>query len=158
MRFGSSPEAGEVQLVAELENARSNLLRTESEASAAVAAARGQVTAAQSRVDEFRIGLVREHAQAWRAYAEELRRQADDCGDETVIVPVDRFGGHGDSVEAEPQLRYRRVVLAEEAAAADGKAAWLEGYLLRGHALTSQDLAVLVSQLKPLLQADAVAA
>jgi hypothetical protein len=54
----------------------------------------------------------------------------------------------GDSVE--PQLRYRRVVLLEEAAAADQKASWLDGYLLRGDALDSESLARLFGELEPL--------
>jgi hypothetical protein len=66
---------------------------------------------------------------------------------------VQRFGGQGASVEAEPQLRYKRAVLLEQAAAADQRASWIEGYLARGDALTSQDLATLASQLEPLPQA-----
>lgn len=66
-----------------------------------------------------------------------------------MVVPVRRFLGQGDS-DAEPQLRYRRVVLSEEAAAADGRAAWLDGYLLRGNALDSESLARLVGELEPL--------
>ena len=60
--------------------------------------------------------------------------------------------GQGDS-DAAPQLRYKRVVLAEQAIAADAKADWVAGYLARGDALTSDDLATLVSQLEPLPEA-----
>jgi hypothetical protein len=153
MKFGRSPAAGEPALIAALESARSELLRIEGEAAAMVAAARTQVVAAQSRVDEFRVGLVREHAAAWREHAQRLREQAEGVGDETVVVPVRRFGGQGDLVEAEPQLRYRRAVLLEQSDAAAQHASWLDGYLQRGVALTSQDLAVLVSQLEPLPEA-----
>jgi hypothetical protein len=157
MRFGRSPEPNEVQLVAELESSRGQLIRVEAESATAIGNARGEVTKAQGRLDTFRRALVRDHADVWRNHAAELRRRAEDAGDETVVVPVRKFLGQGDS-GAEPTLRYRRVVLAEEAAAADGKAAWLDGYLARGDALTSQDLAVLVSQLEPLPQAEAIVA
>jgi hypothetical protein len=98
--------------------------------------------------------LVRDHADVWRNHAVELRRQAEGCGDETVVVAVRRFLGEGDS-DAEPQLRYKRVVLAEDAAAADGLMGWahLEGYLARGDALAGESLALLVTQLEPLPEA-----
>jgi hypothetical protein len=149
MKFGRLPGPGEVQLVADLETAREALLRSEREASAAVAAARGQVAAAQSRVDEFRVRLVREHAAAWRERAQRLRREAEDAGDSTIVVPVRTVGGlDGDSVE--PQLRYRRAVLLESAGQADRRSTWIDGDLARGDALDSQALAALVSQLDPL--------
>jgi hypothetical protein len=56
----------------------------------------------------------------------------------------------GGTVEPQPELRYRRVVLLEEAAAADQKASWLDRYLLRGDGLDSATLARLVGELKPL--------
>lgn len=89
----------------------------------------------------------------WRVHAQRLRQDAKDAGDATVIVPVHRVGGQGDLEDAEPQLCYKRVVLAEQAIAADQRAAWLDGYLARGSALTSQDLAGLVAELPGLPEA-----
>jgi hypothetical protein len=155
--FGRSPAEGEPELVAGLESARGELLRVEAEASAAVAAARGNVAVAQSRVDELRRGLVEEYSRAWRVHAEQLRQEAEDAGDETLTVPVVRYGGPDGAVET-PELRYRRVVLAEEAAAADQKASWLDGYLARGDALDSQTLSGLVAEMVLPEAAETVAA
>jgi hypothetical protein len=146
-----APESGEVQLVAELEQCRELLLQTEADAAARVGAARGKVTAAQSRLDDFRIGQLTEHAQAWRAHAAELRRQAETVDAlETVVVSVQTTaGGFGDLFEPEPRLRFRRTVLGEMAAAADQHAAWIEGYLLRGRdGLDSATLARVTAELE----------
>jgi hypothetical protein len=148
--------SGGVELVAALEHSRTELVETERVASAAVAAARGRVAAAQSRVDELRVGFVREHAQILREHSQTLRERAAAAGDETEVVSVVRFVGPGNAVE-EPQLRFRRVILAEQAAAADGRADWLDGYLQRGDALRGESLATLVGQLEPLPEALAVA-
>ena len=51
-----APVSGEVQLVAELGNAQDKLIQAELAAEVAISAARGAVTVAQSRVDEFRTG------------------------------------------------------------------------------------------------------
>jgi hypothetical protein len=99
-----------------------------------------------------RRGLVREYAEAWRRHAEDCRRRAADAGDETVVVPTVRSGGPEGAVET-PELRYKRVVLAEQAAAADGRADWLSGYLQRGDQLAGESLATLVGQLGELPQA-----
>jgi hypothetical protein len=110
-----------------------------------VAAARTRVVAAQSQVDEFRIGLVCEHAAAWREHAARVREGAAAAGDETTVVSV-AVQGNLDGASVEPQLRYKRVVLAEEAAQAEARAAHLQGYLQRGDALAGESLAVLVGQ------------
>ena len=104
---------------------------------------------AQSHVYEFRIGLVREHANAWRQHAEELRRQAAEAGDATQVVSVAVQGG-SDGARMEPRLEFTRNVLADEAARADGRADWLNGYLARGDALSGESLAILLTQLQPL--------
>jgi hypothetical protein len=133
MRFGRAPEAGEPELVAALETARHSLLEVEREAAESVAAARTRVVAAQGRVDEFRVCLVREHAAAWRAHAEDLRRRAAESGDETMVVPVAVQGGL-DGARMEPRLQFTRNVLSDEADAADQRADWLSGYLQCGDA------------------------
>jgi hypothetical protein len=156
-----APESGEVQLVAELEQCRESLLQTEADAAAKVGAARCKVTSAQSRLDEHRIGQLTEHAQAWRAHAEDLRRQAEATDAlETVVVSVQTTaGGLGDSFEPEPRLRFRRTVLGEMAAAADQYAAWIEGYLLRGRdGLDSETLARMAGELEMPEPAEPVAA
>ena len=143
---------GGVELVAELESARSELVRIEREASAAVAAARSRVVVAQSRVDVFRRDLVAQHATAWRRHTVVLRERAVEAGDATQVVSVAVSGGLEGS-RMEPRLTFVRNVLSDEAAAADRQADWLSGYLLRGDQLAGSDLERLVSQLEPLPEA-----
>ena len=160
--FGRTPASGEPELIAGLESARSALVRTEREASAAVAAARTEVVVAQSRVEVFRRGLLGTHAKAWREHAQPLRQQAETVGElETVTVAVQTVvGGLGSSVEPEPRLRFRRTVLGELAAAADAYAAWIEGYLARGRdGLDSATLQRMAAELEmPSEAAETVAA
>jgi hypothetical protein len=152
MRFGRSPAEGEPQLVAELTNARDRLVQVQRAAEIELAAARAEVVKAQGAVDKFRVGLVREHADAWRGHAEDWRRRAAAAGDETTVVSVAVQGGL-DGTRMEPRLQFTRNVLSDEADAADQRAEWLDGYLQRGDALQGDALAVLVGQLEPLPEA-----
>jgi hypothetical protein len=135
-----------------LGTAQDKLIQAELAAEVAISAARGAVTVAQSRVDEFRTGLVREHAEAWRAHAELLRQRAVDAGDETTVTSVAVQGGL-DGARMEPRLAFVRNVLGDQADRADATASHLQGYLLRGNGLTSEALATLVGQLGPLPEA-----
>jgi hypothetical protein len=78
-----------------------------------------------------------------------LREQAAAAGDETTVVSVTVSGGL-DGPRVEPRLEYLRNTLADEAAAADAKADWLDSYLLRGDGLDSASLARLVGELEPM--------
>jgi hypothetical protein len=126
-----APDTAEPQLLAELGDAQDRLTQAEVAAEHAISAARSKVNLAQSRLDQHRLGLLTEHAQAWRAHAEDLRRQAAESGDETVVVTVRRFGGMGDSLVDEPRLEFKRNQLNIEADQADAKAGWLANQLLR---------------------------
>jgi hypothetical protein len=154
---GRLPEPNEVALVAELERARSALVRTEQEAATAIGNARGKVGMAQAALDIFRRDLVERHVAAWRAHAEDVRRRAAESGDETVVTTVVVQGGL-DGDRTEPRLAFVRNILGDEAAAAERYADWLQGYLARGENLTSQDLGTLVGQLEPLPEAELVGA
>jgi hypothetical protein len=136
-------------MVAALGNARDELAQIQRAAEIKIGAARANVILVQSRLDEFRTGLVREHVEAWRQHAGVLRQKAAEAGDETTVVAVRaERPGLGDSFE--PKLEYIRNLLAAEADQADQTVTWLEGYLLRGDSLAGADLELLVSQLAPL--------
>ena len=112
---GRAPaSSGEVQLVAELEQARTTLLEVEQQAATAVGNARAAVTSAQSRVDEWRLGQVSKSAQSWRRRAQELRRQASEAGDSTTVISRTVLGGMGGS-ELVPELIFRSEQLESEA-------------------------------------------
>jgi hypothetical protein len=147
-------EPDEPALIAALETARSSLLRTEAEAATLVGNARAEVVKAQSVLDAYRRAVVEKHAQIWRLHAEDLRRQAEEAGDATVVVHTVRYGGPDGAVE-EPQLRYQRVELRAQAAMADQTASHLEARLAAGDALAGESLEQLVTQLVPLPEADA---
>jgi hypothetical protein len=153
--LGRSPESGEVALAAALETARSELVRVEGEASAAIAAARNSVNVAQSRLDDSRLGTIERAAQAWRQEAERLRRRADETNElETVVVRVAVFGGPNGGSEVVPELRFKQAELNAEAARADAKAQLYENYTLRGR--DSAMLATVVAELElPAEAADA---
>jgi hypothetical protein len=149
---------GEAELVAALENARDELAQVQLAAEIKVTAAQGEVTLAQSRLDEWRRGLVDEHAAVWRTHAERLRQQAEETDElETTVVKVHVFGGQGDRVE--PQLVFVRTQLLEQADQSDARATHLEARLAIGDALNAgESLALLVSQLEPLPDVDLVPA
>jgi hypothetical protein len=63
--------------------------------------------------------------------AQRLRLEAAECGDETVVTTVRRFGGLGDSLVDEPRLEFKRNQLNTEADQADATAEWLSSQLLR---------------------------
>jgi hypothetical protein len=124
--------SGEVALVAELEHAKSELVRAEDAAQAAIAAAHANVVLAQSRVDDHRRGAIRQAAQAWRAHARALRERAAATSDDETVVTSVYVIRPGLTDVREPRLRYRRDLLTEQADEADSRAQLYENYLLRG--------------------------
>ena len=154
LRRTTAPD--EVQLVAELNTMQAELIRIEGEAAAMVGAARGKVSEAQGRLDEHRRGQVRENARKWRERAVELRQEAGEAGDATVIERVLVLGGQGGG-EVEPRLRFKSQVLLEQADQADTRAVHLEGRLSVGDALNGSDLELLCSQLEDLPEPEPVA-
>lgn len=73
------------------------------------------------------------HAEAWRTHAEQLREQAAETDpDETVTIRIAVYKVTGET-SVEPELRWRRDVLAEQAQAATATADQLEAYATGGH-------------------------
>jgi hypothetical protein len=144
--------AGEVELAAALEQARTNLVATEQEASAAIANARSSVSLAQSRLDDHRLDVIGRAAQTWRTHAEALRKRAAETdGLETTVIAVTTFGG-ADGVTTRPELIFVRTQLLEQADGADVKAQLYENYVSRGR--DSAMLTTVVAELE--LPAEAV--
>jgi hypothetical protein len=154
--LGRSTAPGEVELAAALEQARSELLRIEGEAATAIGNARGGVTLAQGRLDEWRRSLVADHARAWRGHAEALRTQAEAVGDETSIISVTTFSADG-SVVTKPELAFTRQLRLDAAARADWQAQHLEDRLSVDD-LGGDVLQQLCSELEPLPDVDLVPA
>jgi hypothetical protein len=125
MSVNTAPDVGAQE--ATVEALRTELAEVQRRATEAVSVAQERLVEAQAALDVERVQLIADAAGKWRVRAAELREQAADCGNETVVITQHVSTPLGD--RRVPELRYKADEFEAEAAQADANAALCQTWM-----------------------------